>query len=533
VHLDDGSTAICRADEGKFERIGVPNSPRLSHCAASETGTSHPVVGNPGHQGDVNQIARQARLPTGRRDRCGIGLGRHRGDRCSAAALRWGADPAGTARRRWEDRGRSTKCETSRGGHFTKCGRSSGTARPGGTPPDAAAKPAAPTPAPASTVGTRFALSADSLPAPNTTPPNDIDPIGVTRPSGLLPRAPKGFSVSLFAAGAGNARWLAVAPNGDVFLAASANGKIMMLRDTKGNGVADTITTFAAGFSKPHGMAFHDGAFYVADQRAVWRLPYRDGDTVLKGEPKRVTMAPDLRLTGHWTREITFDSKGRLYLAIGCIGDVADDEPPLSATVQEVKADGTMTTFASGLRNVVGMAVHPGTDELWGTVNERDKLGGGLPPIIWRISARVISSAGPLPMSARTRIRSTAASAPIWWRRPGHPRFCSSRIRRRSPSSSTMASNFPPNTRATPSSRFTRPALTTLPTASRSCASGSPTECRSAATRISSTASCSPTPLHRRCGGRRRGSDGSLLIADESSVWRVAYTGVYREMSLD
>jgi glucose/arabinose dehydrogenase len=59
---------------------------------------------------------------------------------------------------------------------------------------------------------------------------------------------------------------------------------------------------------------------------------------------------------------------------------VADDEPPISATVQEVKLDGTMKTFASGLRNVVGLAVNPTTDELWGTVNERDKLGGGLPP---------------------------------------------------------------------------------------------------------------------------------------------------------
>jgi glucose/arabinose dehydrogenase len=143
------------------------------------------------------------------------------------------------------------------------------------------------------------------------TPPDDIEAIGITRPSGLLPLGPKGFAVSLFATGAGNARWLAVAPNGDVFMAASAEGKIMMMRDTKGKGVADKITTFAAGFSKPHGMAFHDGAFYVADVRAIWRLPYRDGDTALTGEPKRVTTAPDLRLTGNWTRDIAFDSEGK------------------------------------------------------------------------------------------------------------------------------------------------------------------------------------------------------------------------------
>jgi glucose/arabinose dehydrogenase len=218
------------------------------------------------------------------------------------------------------------------------------------------------------------------MPAPNTTPPDDLEPYNFSRTPDLVPRAPQGFSVSIFAAHVGNTRWLAVAPNGDVFLAASGNGKIMMLRDEKGAGAATKITTFAAGLAKPHGMAFHDGALYVADQRAIWRFPYRDGDEVASGAPTRVTKAPDLRRTGHWTREIVFDPEGRLYLAIGSIGDVADDEPPTSATVQQVEPDGSMTPFARGLRNVVGMAVYPGTDQLWGTVNERDQLGGGLPP---------------------------------------------------------------------------------------------------------------------------------------------------------
>lgn len=246
----------------------------------------------------------------------------------------------------------------------------------GGASAATAAAPAAV----AATVGTRYDLSADGMPAPNTTPPDDLEPYNFVRTPGLAPRAPEGFSVSVFAAHIGNARWLAVAPNGDVFLAASGNGKIVMLRDEKGAGVATKVTTFAVGLAKPHGMAFHDGGFYVADQRGIWRFPYRDGDTIASGPPKRVTAAADLRFTGHWTREIVFDSKGRLYLAIGSIGDAADDEPPTSATVQQVAADGTMTTFAAGLRNVVGMAVYPGTDQLWGTVNERDQLGGGLPP---------------------------------------------------------------------------------------------------------------------------------------------------------
>ncbi len=120
-----------------------------------------------------------------------------------------------------------------------------------------------------STVGTHFTVLAEYLPPPMTTTPYHLDPLQVQRPAGLMPQAPNGFSVSIFATNFGNPRRLAVAPNGDVFVAASRNGKIMMLRDAKGDGVARTITTFAAGFTRPHGLAFHDSALYVADLRAI------------------------------------------------------------------------------------------------------------------------------------------------------------------------------------------------------------------------------------------------------------------------
>jgi glucose/arabinose dehydrogenase len=176
-------------------------------------------------------------------------------------------------------------------------------------------------------------------------------------------------------------RWLTVAPNGDVFLSEQGAGKITVLRDANGDGRAELITTFAKGFSQPHGMAFHDGALYIGDVRAIWRIPYRDGDTVAREMPVRVTTAPDLRPKGeHTVREIAFDSKGALYLGIGARADLQEDDPPPDATVQLVARDGSMTTFASGLRNPSALAVYPGTDDLWTTVNERDELGAQLPP---------------------------------------------------------------------------------------------------------------------------------------------------------
>jgi len=82
----------------------------------------------------------------------------------------------------------------------------------------------------------------------------------------------------------------------------------------------------------------------------------------------------------HSTREIVFDSKGRLFLAMGARGDALEDDPPPDAAIQEVTPAGTFVTFASGMRNAVGVAFYPGTDEMWAVVNERDTLGAALPP---------------------------------------------------------------------------------------------------------------------------------------------------------
>src|ERR1700689_4081759 len=129
--------------------------------------------------------------------------------------------------------------------------------------------------------GSHFDVSPDKLPAPYATPAVENSSHIVPRPAGAAPMAPKGFTVTVFATGLSNPRWLAVGPNGDVFLAEPDAGKITLLR---GGEKADRVTTFATGFDKPHGLAFHDGALYVSDIKAAWRIAYNDGD--LKGGAK-------------------------------------------------------------------------------------------------------------------------------------------------------------------------------------------------------------------------------------------------------
>jgi glucose/arabinose dehydrogenase len=227
--------------------------------------------------------------------------------------------------------------------------------------------------------GQHFDVQPSSLPKPYATPAVENSSKGITRPSGALPQVPKGFAVSLFADNLADPRWMAVAPNGDVFLTEPDANKVTILRDTKGVGHANVRLTYATGFDRPHGIAFHDGYLYVADTKAVWRFPYKDGD-VKGAHRERVTKQADLGIGGHFTRDIAFAPDGTLYLAIGSNENIADTDPAFRAAVNVVKPDGTLAQYATGIRNPVGIAFYPGTDQVWVSVNERDGLGDELVP---------------------------------------------------------------------------------------------------------------------------------------------------------
>ena len=219
--------------------------------------------------------------------------------------------------------------------------------------------------------GRHFLVLVKDMPKPFATPGVDNSPRIVPRPQGVLPQVPKGFVIEPLFTGLFNPRWMTMAPNGDVFLAEHYAGKIEVIRGGK-------IFTFATGFSRPHGLAFHDGALYVGDTVAVWRLGYKEG-TLSAAARIRVTADDFGPLGNHWTRDIVFGPDGTLYLAIGSASNVGED-PKLRATVQTVDAKGHLHRFAYGLRNVVGLAFYPGTNDLYVTVNERDGLGDGLVP---------------------------------------------------------------------------------------------------------------------------------------------------------
>lgn len=230
--------------------------------------------------------------------------------------------------------------------------------------------------------GETFRIAPTELPQPNATPSANNSSRTVQRRPEAGPQVPPGFQVNIFADGLANARWLTVAPNGDVFLAEPSAGRITVLRDADGDGRAEVKRPFMEGQRQVHGMAIQGGNFYFSNPTELFRVPYKEGDLQATAQPQRV--GPQNALgdgAGHFTRNLAVAPDGRsLFVAVGSRGNEGE-EPEVRASVQRFNIDGTgQTTFGSGLRNPVGIAFRPGTNDLYVVVNERDGYGDGLVP---------------------------------------------------------------------------------------------------------------------------------------------------------
>ena len=252
--------------------------------------------------------------------------------------------------------------------------------------------------------GVRRRISAKDLPPPYATRSAGNPPRVTARPADAMPKAPPGFEVSLFAGGLARPRALRVAPNGDVFVAETAAGRIRVLRAADGAMKPSRNEIFASGLHEPFGIAFPPGPapewVYVANTDSVIRFPYRAGDLEARGPAE--TVVPRLPAGGHSTRDIAFSKDGsRLFVSVGSASNVGEDmgrvaldrfraEHALGAAWGEERnradvlvfdPDGRNgRVFATGIRNCVGLGVEPVTGELWCSTNERDGLGDDLVP---------------------------------------------------------------------------------------------------------------------------------------------------------
>lgn len=250
----------------------------------------------------------------------------------------------------------------------------------------------------------------DTLPAPYTTKSarNFSEIIGWSE--GKTPNAPEGFVVSKFADSLDHPRWVYVAGNGDIFVAesntvlkgvkklgakivpkmkthdygASAN-RITLFRDSNKDGVFETRHVFAENLNQPFGMLILNDHFYVANTDALLKFDYKIGDTKLSGKGKSILSLPAGGYNNHWTRNIIANKKGnKIYVSVGSgsnVGENGMDKEARRANILEINLDGSgERTYASGLRNPIGLDWEPNSETLWAAVNERDGLGDDLVP---------------------------------------------------------------------------------------------------------------------------------------------------------
>ncbi|MDK9686345.1 sorbosone dehydrogenase family protein [Halomonas sp. LC1] len=226
-----------------------------------------------------------------------------------------------------------------------------------------------------------------------------------------LPSVPEGYTITAIATDLQIPRQTLVLPNGDILVAEGSGGnapslkpkdviagliksqgttsvqsgnRLTLLRDADGDGRYEEQTTFAENLNAPYGLALIDDALYVANQDALVRFEYEEGQTQASGPPEVLTQLP-AEINHHWTKAMTASADGEfLYVGIGSNSNITErgmEAEVNRAEIWQIDPDtGMHRPYATGLRNPTAMTIQPGTDQLWTVVNERDELGPDLVP---------------------------------------------------------------------------------------------------------------------------------------------------------
>ena len=191
-------------------------------------------------------------------------------------------------------------------------------------------------------------------------------------------KLPPGFAIDVFADKVGSVRFMAFDPAGTLLVSESSAGRVLALPDKNGDGKADAVKVVVKDLDQPHGLAFRDGALVIAETSRVQRFAYDPG-AMKASQPTLLARLPGSG--GHWTRTVVFGADGAMYVSVGSSCNVCRESDQRRAAILRYNADGSgERLFSTGLRNAVGLAIHPVTGALWATVNERDWRGDDVPP---------------------------------------------------------------------------------------------------------------------------------------------------------
>lgn len=191
---------------------------------------------------------------------------------------------------------------------------------------------------------------------------------------------PDGFSIAVYADDVTGARSMALGADGTLFVGTRPQGKVYAVVDSDKDQKADKVYTIAEGLNNPCGVAFRDGALYVAEINRILR--YDNIESSLADPPEAVVVNDEFPTEGHhgW-KFIKFGPDGKLYVPVGAPGNTYKPKVgELFSSITRMNPDGSdVEVFAHGVRNTVGFDWHPKTGDLWFTDNGRDMMGDNVP----------------------------------------------------------------------------------------------------------------------------------------------------------
>ena len=191
---------------------------------------------------------------------------------------------------------------------------------------------------------------------------------------------PEGFQIEIYAENVENARQMALGDKGTIFVGSRRLGKVHAVIDSDGDQKADKVLLVAENLFMPSGLAFKDGALYVAEVNKIWKYADIEQNLTNIPSPELISDAyPDD--SHHGWKYLGFGPDGQLYVPVGAPCNICEKEEEIYSSMTRLKLDGSAPEiYAKGIRNSVGFDWHPVTGDLWFTENGRDWLTDDTPP---------------------------------------------------------------------------------------------------------------------------------------------------------
>ena len=187
---------------------------------------------------------------------------------------------------------------------------------------------------------------------------------------------PSGFQLETLTNDVPNARQMAVADDGTIFVGSRGAGTVYAVKRQE-TGVE--VIVVDSGLTMPTGVAVFDGDLYVSEIHQILR--YANILSTFEMNPVPEVVADDLpRARAHGWKYLSFGPDNHLYFNVGAPCNICESEDPRFASIMRMDPlTGISSVYAHGVRNSVGIDWHPVSHLMWFSDNGRDWLGDDIP----------------------------------------------------------------------------------------------------------------------------------------------------------